>query len=82
VDEPPPPRRKRWSVEMIAMLLLAALIVTPCAAILIFSVRCSWNFTESFCTHNWGFRDWLSETIPVLVAIIMRGAAPRPPPDE
>jgi hypothetical protein len=67
---------------MVAMLLLAVMIIVPALIIAMFSVRCAWHFSADFCTHNWGFTQFLSDTIPVLVAIIMRGAAPRPPPDE
>jgi hypothetical protein len=66
---------------MVAMILLGVMIVTPAAIIVLFSIRCAWNFTADFCTHNWGWAQFLSDTIPVLVAIIMRGGQ-RPPRDE
>jgi hypothetical protein len=70
-----------------AMMLLAVLIVTPAILVLIITTRCTvWPVPE--CANRpWGemFRDWLSETIPVLVAIIMAqrmGPPPPPPPAD
>jgi hypothetical protein len=66
------------------MLLLAVLILTGCAISLIVTVRCTvWAIPECQ-TREWGttIREWLSETIPVLVAIAMgwRNQPPPPPP--
>ncbi|HEX3400336.1 MAG TPA: hypothetical protein VHT74_08425 [Acetobacteraceae bacterium] len=63
------------------MLLLGVLIVTPSVVVLAIVLRCMiWMEAECW-TRPWPtiFRDWLGETIPILVAIIMTGRT-RPPP--
>lgn len=64
------------------MILLGVLIIGPTIAMLIFTVRCAAYYNGTVCTHNWGFREWLADTIPVLVAVLMRNSGTRPPPDE
>jgi hypothetical protein len=62
------------------MVLLAVLICTPSLLVLVITVRCA-IFLDAECWNRpWPtiFRDWLAETIPVLVAIIMTGRQ-RPP---
>jgi hypothetical protein len=63
------------------MLLLAVLICTPALLVLITTLRCTVFFIPECIDRPWPalFRDWLGETIPVLVAIIMSG---RRPPDR
>jgi hypothetical protein len=63
------------------MLLLGVLIVTPSVVVLAIVLRCTiWMDAECW-NRPWPtiFRDWLGETIPILVAIIMTGRT-RPPP--
>jgi hypothetical protein len=64
------------------MLLLAALILTGCLMSLIVTLRCTVWFIATCQERQWGLmiREWLTDTIPVLVAIIMRGGAPPAPP--
>jgi hypothetical protein len=82
-DQPEPPRRRRrLTIEMFAMILLAVMILTPALIVLIISGRCVIWFRTDLCEHSWGFMQFLADTIPVLVAIIMRGGMSRPPPDE
>lgn len=63
------------------MLLLAALVLTPAIAMLLITVRCVVAFIPS-CDNSRAalFREWLAETVPVLVAIIMTGRNPPRPP--
>jgi hypothetical protein len=64
------------------MALLAVLIVTPSLLVLVITLRCSIWLEDACWDRPWPtiFRDWLSETIPVLVAIIMSQRS-RPPSD-
>ena len=65
------------------MALLAVLIVTPSLIVLLITLRCTiWMDAECW-DRPWPalFRDYLSETIPVLVAIIMTGRGRQPPPE-
>ena len=81
MKEPP-----RFNSERIAMLLLAVLVVSPVIMMVIVTVRCIvWFLPECIDPNRLAtFRDWLAETIPVLVAIIMRGGWPpsAPPPSR
>jgi hypothetical protein len=63
------------------MMLLAVLIITPSILVLLITVRCTVWLEPACWDRPWPvlFRDWLAETIPVLVAIIMSGRS-RPPP--
>jgi hypothetical protein len=63
------------------MLLLAVLIITPVVLALITTVRCAVWWIEACQDRPWPqlLRDWLGETIPVLIALIMSG---RRPPHE
>jgi hypothetical protein len=63
------------------MVLLAILIVTPSLLVLIITARCAINLDPECWNRPWPvlFRDWLAETIPVLVAIIMTGRQRGPP---
>ena len=75
----PPPHRPfdaaRW-----AMFLLAVLVLTPSVLALLVTLRCTFAYIPACDNRPWVtlFRDWLGETVPVLVAIIMtgRGRAP------
>jgi hypothetical protein len=77
-----PPRRRRWSIEMVAMVLLGVLICAPMFDLILLGFRCTFFFNGTVCARNWGFREWLDSTIPVLVAIIMRNSGRPPPADE
>lgn len=57
----------------VAMLLLAVLVVTPSLCVLVIVVRCSIWLVPECLDRPWVplFRDWLGETIPILVAIVM-----------
>jgi hypothetical protein len=79
--EKPRYRRRPFNAEQFAMWLLAALIIVPCIALLIFTMRCAIWPDSQVCSRNWGFAAWLENTLPVIVAILMRGTS-RPPPDE
>jgi hypothetical protein len=71
----------RWTNERIAMLLIGVLVCAPSISLLLFSVRCTFfAYNALLCEHNYGFRDWLDTTLPVLVAVIMAGRSPPPPP--
>lgn len=61
-----------------AMWLLTILIVTPSIMVLVTALRCAVWFIPDCINRPWVgiFRDWLSETIPVLVAIIMSRRQP------
>jgi hypothetical protein len=63
------------------MLLLGVLIVTPSVLVLAITLRCVISWDVECWNKPWPtlFRDWLGETIPILVAIIMTGRT-RPPP--
>ena len=80
-DKPPRPRRP-FDTSRAAMLLLAVLIISGAAVVLLVSVKCTLISPDSkFCTErSWGqtIREWLTDTIPVLIALIMW----RPPPQE
>jgi hypothetical protein len=58
----------RW-----AMLLLAVLVCTPAVMMITINVRCVIWFRPECMDLNrlQNFREWLAETLPVLVAIIM-----------
>lgn len=58
------------------MALLAVLIVVPALGVLVITVRCALFIVPECLDRPWVplFRDWLGETIPVLVAIIMSGS--------
>jgi hypothetical protein len=66
--------------------LLALMIAVGLVVLLMVAARCTlFAVVDPACTEkNWGaqIKDWMSETLPILVAIIMRGnrAATRPPP--
>jgi hypothetical protein len=62
------------------MALLAVLIITPSLLVLMVTLRCVISLDAECWNRPWPaiFRDWLGETIPVLVAIIMTGRN-RPP---
>jgi hypothetical protein len=55
------------------MVLLAVLIVTPALLVLMTTLRCVISPMPECWDRPWPtlFRDWLGETIPVLVAVIM-----------
>lgn len=63
------------------MMLLGVLIVTPSILVLLTTLRCVINLVPECWDRPWTtiYRDWLSETIPVLVAIIMSGRSRDPP---
>jgi hypothetical protein len=65
------------------MVLLGVLIVTPSLLVLLTTLRCVIALVPECWDRPWTtiFRDWLSETIPVLVAIIMSGRSNRNPPE-
>ena len=58
------------------MALLAVLIVTPCLLVLAITARCAITLEPECWNKPWPgiFRDWLSEAVPVLVAIIVAGS--------
>jgi hypothetical protein len=64
-----------------AMLLLVVVVLVPSIGALVLALRCAVFFIVECLNRPWVplFRDWLSEIVPVLVAIIMRGGAPPPP---
>jgi|HubBroStandDraft_2_1064218.scaffolds.fasta_scaffold2229717_2 hypothetical protein len=64
------------------MLLLAVLILTGCAISLIVTLRCTIWVTAECQNREWGtvIREWLGETMPVLVAIAMGWRQQPPPP--
>jgi hypothetical protein len=77
--------RPPFDPARMAMWLLAVLIVTPALLALITTLRCTIWFIPECSDRPWPqlLRDWLSETIPILVAIIMAqrmGPPPPPPP--
>jgi hypothetical protein len=76
----PPPPKPPFDPGKWAMLLLGVLIVTPSLIVLLITLRCTIWLDDTCWNRPWPtiFRDWLSETIPVLVAIIMSGRT-RPP---
>jgi hypothetical protein len=79
---PPQPPRPPFDPARWAMILLAVLIVVPSLAAGVTAIRCAiWTIPECL-DRPWPmiFRDFLSETIPVLVAIVM--GQPRQPPRE
>jgi hypothetical protein len=67
----------RWTNERIAMLLIGVLVCAPSISLLVFTLRCTIHH-EDWCEHNYGFRDWLDTTLPVLVAVIMAGRGRSP----
>lgn len=77
-DEPPP--KLPFDIARAGMLLLAALIIGALAMSLIVTLRCTVWFIPACLERPWGemIRDWLSETIPVLVALILTGRQPPP----
>jgi hypothetical protein len=80
----PPPSKPPFDVPRFAVLLLAVLVVTGCVISLVVAVRCV-VWPNQYCAdRNWGVvvRDWLNETIPVLVAIAMGWRNQPPPPRE
>jgi hypothetical protein len=76
----PPPPKPPFDVVRAAMLLLALMIATPALLVLITTVRCAVAFIPECIDRPWPtlFRDWLGETIPVLVAIVMAYRLPPP----
>jgi hypothetical protein len=58
-----------------AMWLLAVLVITPSLLALLITLRCTIFFVPECLDRPWVtiLRDWLSETVPVLVAVIMTG---------
>jgi hypothetical protein len=77
----PPPPKPPFDAAKWAMILLAVLVCTPALLTLVTTMRCAIALVPECWDRPWPtiFRDWLSETIPVLVAIIMTGR--RSPPD-
>jgi hypothetical protein len=74
-----------FSIVKAAMLLIALVIVTGCAVSLLIAVRCI-IWPDQYCVDKqWGqgIKEWIGETLAVLVAIAMgyRGP-PSPPPPE
>lgn len=56
-----------------AMALLAVLVIPPSISALVMSVRCAIWLVPECLSRPWVgmFRDWLTDTIPVLVALIV-----------
>jgi hypothetical protein len=77
-----PPPKPPFDLSRAALLLLGALILTGCLISVIVTLRCTVWIIPECQTREWGtvIREWLADTIPVLVAIIMRGGAPPAPP--
>jgi hypothetical protein len=78
----PPPPKPPFDVVRACVLILAVLICTPALLALLTTLRCTVWYIPECNDRPWPqlFRDWLSETIPVLVAVIM--AYRMPPPRE
>jgi hypothetical protein len=78
--KPPPPFDPvKW-----ATLMLVVLVMVPAVSLLFITVRCAIWYAD-WCTHSGlgpTFRDWLSETMPVVVAVIMMRGGPRAPPPD
>jgi hypothetical protein len=74
--------RPPFDPARMAMWLLAVLIITPAVMALMITVRCAIYFIPDCLNRPWPtlLREWLAETIPILVAIIMAGRLPPPPP--
>jgi hypothetical protein len=75
-----------FNIVRAAMLLIAAVILTGCAITLLVAVRCI-LWPDQYCADKaWGqtVREWLAETLAVLVAIALgwRGTNGKPPPPE
>jgi hypothetical protein len=71
-----------FDVVRMAMWLLAVLVITPVVLALLVVLRCTINYIPACDNRPWVpmFRDWLGETLPILVAIIMAGRFPPSPP--
>jgi hypothetical protein len=76
------PTRPPFDPVRAAMYLLAVLICTPSLLVLMTTLRCAIVVIPECFNRPWVgiYRDWLSETVPVLVAIIMAGRLPPSPP--
>jgi hypothetical protein len=61
------------------MVLLAILVCTPALGATVIGIRCAIWFIPECLNRPWVplFRDWLGETIPVLVALIVANRPPR-----
>ena len=56
------------------MLLFAVLVLVPACETLMLTVRCMITMTAECLARPAPFKEWLSDTLPVIVAIIMRGS--------
>jgi hypothetical protein len=76
--------REPFNAERAAMYLLGALVLCGVLVVLMTATHCMLLAPDDPACHErqWGVqvREWLSETIPVLIAIIMRGGRPPQPP--
>jgi hypothetical protein len=78
MDKPDqPPRKPPFEIPQAAMLLLGVLVIA--GVVLSFAVvtRCVFWFVEAACSREWRIRDWLTDIIIVLVALIGRPPEPR-----
>ena len=78
---PPPPPRPPFDPARWAMVLLAILIIVPSLVAGVTAIRCAIWIIPECLDRPWPmiFREFLAETIPVLVAIVM-GQPRQPPP--
>jgi hypothetical protein len=82
-----PPKRKQrapFNIVRIAMWLIAVIVITGCLITLMTAIRCL-VWTDAYCAdRTWGqtVREFLGETLAVLVAIAMGWRAPPPPPED
>jgi hypothetical protein len=74
---PQPPPKPPFDISRVGMLLLAALIVGPLLIAMTVAIRCTIWFIPA-CEGTWSepIIKWLSETMPVLVALILAGRRP------
>jgi hypothetical protein len=76
--------REPFDAERIAMFLLGALVLCGVFVVLMITINCTLlHPMESSCSAGGNnIREWLTDTIPVLIAIIMRGGRPPSPPPK
>lgn len=54
------------------MLLVAVVVITPAACLLVVTLRCA-LWTSGLCVSDPGYREWIEAMLPVLIAVVMKG---------